>query len=240
MNRFPFGEGDQWSYQESNEVVGGFRQLRNRPSERESDDQVLITPHKMVEPFSVFGVGQDGGNAQTIPQEIAMRDPISESSAPYYTNRSGAIDDNSPWWVWPIGPIPEEITLEGTVEPGDRAKPNDDGKAEKDDSGELLCVSDTVEGRASFVYSPMSQPPARARVTAPPAGIPGGGKRTCDVISYSDGRDVTGDNDTLEVTNWKTELRGETSNHQFKVEQWGEEWHIYDEDFICPDDSGGP
>ena len=154
MDRFPFGEGDQWSYQESNGVVGGVRQIRTRPSEQESDAQVLITPHKMVEAFSVFGVGQDGGNAQTIPQEIAMRDPISESSAPYYTNRSGAIDENSPWWVWPIGPRPEEITLEGTVEPGDRAKPNDDGKAEKDVSGELLCVSDTVEGRASFVYSP--------------------------------------------------------------------------------------
>ena len=238
MDRYPFGEGDQWSYQESNEVVSGVRQTRTRPSEQESDAQVLVTPHKMVEAFSVFGVGQDGGNAQTIPQEIAMRDPISESSAPYYTNRSGAIDQNSPWWVWPIGAIPEEITLEGTVEPGDRAKPNDDGKAEQDDAGELLCVSDTVEGRASFVYSPMAgEVFVRAHVTAPDAGIGGGATETCNVISYSDGRDIvsTGPeadrNNTLEVTNWKTELRGETASHQFLVEPWGDGWRIYDEDF---------
>ena len=201
MDRFPFGEGDQWSYQESNEVVGGVRQIRTRPSERESDAQVLITPHKMVEAFSVFGVGQDGGNAQTIPQEIAMRDPISESSAPYYTNRSGAIDENSPWWVWPIGPRPEEITLQGTVEPGDRAKPNDDGKAVKDVSGELLCVSDTVEGRASFVYSPI--PTGDIAVRAPVGGLAAGATEDLEIFDQAGQPDA----ETLSVENiWSTRV----------------------------------
>ena len=202
MDRYPFGEGDQWSYQESNEVVGGVRQTRTRPSERESDAQVLVTPHKMVEAFSVFGVGQNGGNAQTIPQEIAMRDPISESSAPYYTNRSGAIDQNSPWWVWPIGAIPEEITLEGTVEPGDRAKPNDDGKAEQDDSGELLCVSDTVEGRASFVYSPMAAT-GKVAVRAPVGGLAAGATDDLEIFNQAGQSNA----DTLRIENvWSTRV----------------------------------
>lgn len=91
---------------------------------------------------------------------------------------------------------------------------------------------------------------AHVRVPDPPIGeepgIAGGATVMCEVISYSDGRDVvsTGPiadrNNTLEVTNWKTERRGETNNHELLVEPWGDGWRIYDEDFTCPDDSGGP
>ena len=240
MNRYPYKPGDRGNHRETNEMMEFVRRESMRQPNSDAENSVLVKSHKMIEPYSVFGVGQDGANEKAFPQPVRIKDPINESSAPYYTNRSQALSDDSNWWVVAIGATPEEITLQGTVEPGDRAKPNDDGKAEKDDSGELLCVSDTVEGRASFVYSPMS-PAVRALVKAPDEGIEGGSTETCDVISYSDGREVVdGENDTLEVKNWKTALRGETASHRFKVEQWGDEWHIYDEDFICPEDEGGP
>ena len=155
MNRYPYKPGDRGNHRETNEMMEFVRRESMRQPNSDAENSVLVKSHKMIEPYSVFGVGQDGANEKAFPQPVRLKDPIGESSAPYYVNRSQAMNDDANWWVVPLGPRPEEITLEGTVEPGDRAKPNDDGKAVKDDSGELLCVSDTVEGRASFVYSPI-------------------------------------------------------------------------------------
>ena len=105
-------------------------------------------------------------------------------------------------------------------------------------TGENVCKVLWLGGGESTVH-------AHVRVPDPPSGeepgIAGGATVMCEVLSYSDGRDiVAGENDMLPVTNWKTERRGETNNHELKVEPWGDGWEIYDEDFICPDDSGGP
>ena len=109
----------------------------------------------------------------------------------------------------------------------------------------VISLQGDSHGNLWIQSSPPPLVHAHVRVPDPlsgeEAGIAGGATVMCEVISYSDGRDiVAGENDMLPVTNWKTERRGETNNHELKVEPWGDGWEIYDEDFICPDDSGGP
>ena len=238
--------GDNWNSGEANEVVEGVRRLNAQQPLSVSGDTVNVIPHQNFDPYSVFGVGSDQANPYDEPQAFKTNDPNSESVGPYYTNGVDAMMTDVITRSYPIRATPSLIALDGAVSPGERAKPTDAGKATQDEQGDLLCVGDTRDGRAHFVYSPLSQSTVHAHVMAPVAGIAGGATSTCTVISYSDGRDVvsTGPiadrNNLLQVTNWKTELRGETASHQFLVEPWGDGWRIYDEDFICPDDSGGP
>ena len=141
---YPYRQGDNWSARQSNFVFEHARDNSGAPLPRKSDARdVKATTTVELGPYSVFGLGNDAGNVFIDPLlEVKVSDPVGESIAPYFTNGAEVFEVAKPAFVDPITARPMLLKIAESIVPGDRAKPNDTGQAEKSDSGELLCVSD--------------------------------------------------------------------------------------------------
>jgi len=144
-----YGPGDQWRYQEANEVVRAARIVLGRGAENGSETkEVEVRNFKNLAAYSVFGLG----DSAPVPHGEQMRiiDPISDSHGPLYTNGSDPIGAGN-CWVTPIGAEAVRLATEGDIEPGDFAEPTDDGRAKKG-NGSLLCVKTKSNDHAWYVF----------------------------------------------------------------------------------------
>ena len=204
MAKYPYKPGDNWNHSESNESMEHVRRTRAQQPLSVSEDTVNVIPHQNFEPYSVFGVGSEDANTYDEPQAFKTNDPNSESVGPYYTNGVDAMMADVITRSYPIRATPSLIALEGAVSPGERAKPTDTGKAMQDERGELLCVGDTRDGRAHFVYSPLPQPDSDCiAVRAPEGGLLPGVTDDLEIFNQAGQTDA----ETLSVENiWSTRV----------------------------------
>ena len=154
-----------------------------------------------------------------------------------------------------VGPLKVFGVCSAVVNVGDTshgyAKPSaTDGVLESTETPttlKLLFAPATGENVCKVLFTAgVSTVHAHVRVPDPLSGeepgITGGATVMCEVISYSDGRDVVaGENNMLPVENWTTEAVGETASHELLAEPWGDGWRVYSEDRVCEEeDMGGP
>ena len=137
-----YERGDRFKAVDANYLLNNVRSLLDFRESARQQNPVFIKAHQDFPAYSVFGVGSDTTEPFGLTVLIHTKDPNSKSIGPFYTNGSQPMGSDRANGCFPVSNHETRILVEGDIEPGDRARPNDDGKCIKHLAGGLLCVSE--------------------------------------------------------------------------------------------------